>query len=181
MIEILKKAAAHQTQISGSSGPATLEWNPQELGTSVVRALYNPVGDNSSVTEATGNITAVSDLSGNSFDLSGTNNPNWNSATSTIECDHTANEYLIGTIDTAPSTSVGHLFIYAELGTADIFGRYVGSATENDTNQADYGSPLILNAGGDLVFLQNSATIISATPPTGFNLIEVRAEAGNTS
>lgn len=182
MIEILKKAAAHQTQISGSGGPATLEWNPQELGTSVVRALYNPVGDNSSVTESAGNITAISDLSGNGFDITATNNPNWNSATSTVEIDHTANEQMLATIDSPPSTNVGHLFVYAELGPTDSFGRYIGVSGENDTNQSDYATPFVRDGSNRLTIYGGGAEILNGgTVPTGFNLLEARMESGNTT
>ena len=170
---LLKAAGYIQQSLSG--GGSTLSWNPQQLGTSVVRGLWLPFSNQDTVTHSSNAISQVDDLSGNDYHMvTAGNSPNFNSGT--VELDHTNDEHMLVTMDTPPSKDVGILFVYAEIGNADAFGRYVGGGDFNDQNTTGVTAWLAKDGGNNLrtVSENSQALVIDRATIPGFNLIEVK-------
>lgn len=153
---------------------STILWNPTDLSPTSLRGLWNPYGDVSSVTLSTNDVTAIADLTSNGFDINvGTDNaPNWNNGT--VEFDHTNNEWMMATLDPDPSNNVGALFVYAQLGSADVFGRFIGAGNINDSNTADTVAWLV-SATTNLATMEGGSQELQypLASLSGFNLISI--------
>lgn len=153
---------------------STILWNPTDLSPTSLRGLWNPYGDVNSVTLSTNDVTSIADLTSNGFDINvGTDNaPNWNNGT--VEFDHTNNEWMMATLDPDPSNNVGALFVYAQLGSADVFGRFIGAGNINDSNTADTVAWLV-SATTNLATMEGGSQELQypLASLSGFNLISI--------
>lgn len=173
-------AGFHAADAGGGGGPATLAWSPLDLAE--IFALYNPTVQTATVEFGSGeNIATLIDLTSNDHDLpaAGATKPKYRN--DQVEIDHTGNQVLDLEITTSTVVDYGHIFWYVELGAADVFGRYIGRDGQNDTGQADYAAPLLVNGTGQLAMSDNGAQLLNITKPTGYNLIEARVEANRVS
>ncbi len=173
------KASAGFTQFNSSK---KLEWSPQVLGKDIVLGVWTPYADGNTVTESSGAITQVDDLSGNNYHMvvtSNGNSPNWNSGTNEVEFDATNTEGLWADMLTGDNTSYDiNLFVVYEPISSSNNDKWFTAQHGSRTNVNDAGLVWANGLSGMRVWKSNS---VEMSHDPGNNLILLHIQVNQTS